>query len=408
MRRRIPFVSTALLVAGTLLAQGPQWQASLPSVTRAGVHAVLLSPELMGRSRIDLGDIRLLDSLGVEVPYVLRAQPTMPPRDVFVPCTLLRNEVVPRHTLVELERPADHALEGLHIRVRPADVHKRVRVTGSDDRRHWYMVKDDHLAAEGALGDPPYQVLSVPLPRSDYRYFRIDLNDSLTPPMRVLAVGYFTVDVPMPRYTEAAPLRWTQQDSAGITRIHVVGDQLLPIDRLVFAVDDTALFHRNGSIQEKRTITTGRGRHRQMRTEMDQLASFAIGSDLARVIDPGTLRADTFDLVIDNGDDRPLHFNALRAYAIEQLLLAQLEPGMVYQLVTGDPTRSAPQYDLAHFSAQLPLPLDTLMASSPTMIPHVAAADHRFDPGRRWVWAAILVLMAGMGWLAVRLLRRTE
>lgn len=191
MERSSKLCAAALLLAAVAHAQRPMWEAALPVVGQAGVHAVVLSPELLGRSRMDLGDLRLLDSTGREVPYLVHRPPALPVQEVFVPYTVLRNEALAGRTEVELERPANELMEELDIRVRPADVRKWVRVTGSDDRVHWYMVKDDHLVAQGAIGRPPYQVLTVPVPRGDHRYYRITLNDSLTPPMQVLAVGHY-------------------------------------------------------------------------------------------------------------------------------------------------------------------------------------------------------------------------
>ena len=394
------------LIAHAATAQGPTWTAPLPAVEQSEIHAVMLGPEWMGLSRSDLGDLRLLDSAGAEVPYVLRGQ-VLTHSSSFVPYALLRNEVLPKATVIELERPVDKPLEDLEIWVRPADVRKPIRITGSDDRTHWYMVKDEHVVAQGARGDPPHQVLSVNVPRGDYRYYRITMNDSLTPPMRVLGVGHFTDQAPARRYAPSVPLDFDQQDPARMTILHVRAKLPLAVDRLLFAVSDTSAFHRTAQLRAWRTVTSRERRRERTTRYTETVANFTIASDLAPVIDLSTVRLDTFDLVIDNGDDRPLHFAHLEALAAEQLLITRLDQGQHYRLTTGDPDRSAPKYDIAHFAKDL-APVDTLIPGSPAALPPQLAASPGFHPARWWVWAAIIALMAGMGWMALRMLRKPE
>ncbi len=407
MFRQRDLLIAALLIAQTAIAQTPTWTAPLPAVTQSGIHAVMLGPEWMGLSRSDLGDIRLLDSAGVEVPYLLREQ-ALTHASAFEAYPLLRNEVLPKSTVIELERPKDQQIQDLEIWVRPADVYKPVRITGSDDRAHWYMVKDEQVVAQGARGDPPHQVLSINVPRSDYRYYRITLNDSLTPPMRVLGVGRFADKAPVRRFAPSVPLLFTQSDTARTTVVHVASAHPLAIDRLRYAVSDTIAFHRTGELRAWYSRVTQEGRRNRTVRYAETIATFTIASDLAPVIDLPTTRADTFDLVIQNGDDRPLHFTKLEALSAEHLLVAKLDQGMNYHLVTGDAERFAPQYDIAHFAKELEAPLDTLSLGAPEALPAKVTTAPGFDPSKWWVWAAIIVLMAGMGLMAVRMLRKEE
>lgn len=396
------------LQAGVLFAQTPMWSAKLPRVERAGLHAITLDAHLLGASRADLGDIRLLDSSGAQVPYVIHEVRSPASSGVFQPYTLVRNETLPEQTIVEFERPDQEAIERLHIWIRPLDAEKKVRITGSDDRKAWFMVKDEHLAVQGARGDPPHQVLIIDLPRSDYRYFKLALNDSLTAPMRVLGVGTFGVGTSeQPRYMDAGPLSFIQKDSAGSTVLSVRNDHPMLVERLSFEVADTSGFHRNGRLRSWETITMGNRRKRSRTWVSNDLATFTIASDNAALIPIAPARVDTFDLVVDNGDDRPLRFTDLRGWIVQRLLMAELRPGISYLLTTGDAALNAPRYDMAHFKNELPTPMDTLVHETPTMTVRTVGEAQVFDPAKWWVWVAILGLIGGMGWMAIRMLRRS-
>ncbi len=404
MRRRIELLLVGVMIARAALAQ-PQWRAAVPSVDRSGLHAIVLAPELIGLSRTDLGDLRLVDSTGNDVPFVLRRSSAGPVHSRFVPYTLLRNEVLPKSTVVELERPADRQLDELHIWIRPVDVKKHVRITGSDDRERWYMVKDEHVVTQGARGDPPHQVLLVDLPRSDYRFFRIALNDSLTDPMQILGVGHFAEEAARAQYTATA-IKWEQHDSASFTHLRITAPHPLPVERIVYAVQDTVPFHRTGHMHVVRTLLQRNGRRERPERIKETLATFTLTSDDDFAIDlPGT-REDTFELTIDNGDDRPLRFTAVQVFNTQQVLLAYLEPGMRYSLTTGDATLSPPDFDMAHFAEELPPPVDTLSTGSLEPLPQKARTQPLFDPSKWWIWAIIVALMAGMGLMAVRMLRK--
>ena len=373
----------------------------MPACTRSS-----LSPELVGLSGNNTHDLRLLDSTGQEVPYVIRVAKAGPVRSRFVAYPLLRNEALPQRTEVELERPVDRQLDELQIWIRPVEVSKKVRITGSDDRTNWYMLKDEHVVAQGAQGDPPHQVLNIRIPRSDYRYFRITLNDSLTPPLRILGVGRFAEMALAARYTEAS-VRWTQQDTAGRTILQISSSHPVPVERITYAVRDTLPFQRSGNFVVTRTINTRKGRRELIEERKESLDHFTLASAGDHEILLPCSHEQRFELVIENGDDRPLQFDAIQVYQTERTLIAHLQPGMRYHLTTGDSKEHAPNYDLARFEEPL-TPIDMLAHGPLTAIPQAANAGPAFDPSQWWVWALILVLMAGMGWMAVRMLRKAD
>ncbi len=407
MRSRTELWLIGCLFASNLHAQSPRWSASVPEVKEAGVYAITLSPELLGGSRADLGDIRLIDAAGANVPYVQRDVFGPSVTGQFLPFELVRNEVLKHSTVIELERPADEVLDELQIWIRPSDTEKGVRITGSDDRSNWYMVKDEHLVAQGSRGDPPHQVLSVRLPRSDYRYLRLSLNDSLTAPMKVLGVGRFSSGHSAGRqFVEAGPVEFTRTDSAGETRLLVMLPASLLAERIAFRVADTVAFRRDVRIEVQKQGTMRKGRHTVPTSWKQVLARGTIASDRALYIDLPATQLDTFRIVVSNGDDRPLQFTDLHVLAVKRVLLARLEPGVQYRLATGDPALSPPRYDMAHFAEDLPTPLDTLRHAAPVDAFTSAEAGPLFDPAQVWVWVAILALLVLMGWMAARMLRK--
>jgi len=147
-------------------------------------------------------------------------------------------------------------------------------------------------------------------------------------------------------------------------------------------------------------------RHVRKQHWLEQMGSFMIRHGEGASFSLMPSRLDTFELRIDNGDDKPLRISSVKAQCRERVLLARLEPGMAYRLMVGNEQLAPPRYDMAHFANDLPSPLSTLNHGALELLPKPEAAKPRFDPSSMWVWAAIVALILGMGWMAMRMLRK--
>ncbi len=394
----------ALLLGAALHAQQPAWRASLGPVERSGLYVVRLTPEVVGRSKPTLDDVRIVAPDTALVPYVARIAHAQLSRAVTVPFAMLRNERVGRSTVVELEVPAGTLVDGLSLNIRNAEVAKSARITGSDDRRRWYMVKDEHLGLSGGGDTRSLRWLDLPL--SDHRYYRIELNDSLTAPVQVLSVGHTLQARSEGRYEPITTARWDRVDEDGRTLIRITADHPLVVDRVHFEVADTTPWRRSWTLSTTRQEQRKVRRRTELHRWTEELGNGTIAS-YGRPVIPGPGKAvDTLFLTIENGDDRPLRITVIEALQLERVLLTNLEAGIPYVLTTGDPAAMPPRFDLAHFQDSLPAPEDTLMVGSLTAAPRTAAGKP-FDVARAWVWAAMLGVGAAAAWGALRAMRRT-
>jgi hypothetical protein len=258
----------------------------------------------------------------------------------------------------------------------------------------------------GTRGDPPHQVLSINLPKSDYRYLRLTLNDSITAPVQVIDVGRYVGGSSLEaRFVAASATPFAQQDSGSTSVLHVRLDAPVLVERIALGVRDSVRYRRSGQVRSWRRVAVREGRRRTSRRSQVDQGGFVISSDGAAAFQVPATRLDTFEVLIHNGDDRPLRFDRLRLEARHRILLAQLRPGMTYRLTSGTPDLRPPTYDMANFADDLVPPLDTLAHGMVHRLPAPAATGPAFDPTTAWVWGAILLLMALMGWMAYRLLR---
>lgn len=204
---------------GGAIAQ--QWKAEVPTVENAGLYRIELSAEIIARSVQNLEDVRIIERSGTMVPFVLDLPESGSKVEREMPFDILRNEKLDHYTIVELQGYEGEIIEAIYLSVRNAWVVKDATITGSDDRKNWYALAQQRV--EPAYGGPePCGALCeaiLRIPPSDYPYYRIEINDSLTPPIKVESAEWFTTVEVGTGWTPMEGLVWRQAESSGITRI---------------------------------------------------------------------------------------------------------------------------------------------------------------------------------------------
>lgn len=397
-------LSLALCCAVVAAAQRPHWRTTLPPVQQSGLHAVRLSPEVVGRSKPGLQDIRLMAPDSTLVPYVVRTEPEAISAARAIPFAVLRNERVGRRTVVEFEVPAGTLVDGLELGIRNAQVDKRARITGSDDRLHWYMVKDEGLTLTGEGEARSLRWMDLPL--SDHRYYRIELNDSLTPPVQVLSVGHTMQARSEGHYVSAGQVRWDRLEEKGHTLFRIYGGHPLVIDRIHYTTTDTLPYRRQAELYTMRSEwRTERRQGKVLHRWREDLGTGILASDQRTILQGPGMAVDNLYIAVRNGDDRPLSITTLDVLQRQRTLLAPLGPGITYTLTTGDPEAAAPQFDMAYFSDSLPPIVATLQLPALIPVAAVEAEEVPFDLSSVWVWIAIVVVGGLSAFAAVRALR---
>lgn len=401
---RCGLMAYAAMLAAVVQAQ--RWKAELPTVDSAGLHAIVLSPEMIGRSSAGAADVRIQDAAGNAMPYVFAVAQARTEEVGWAPFNVIRNEATSRWTIVELEKPAGEPfVEEIRLTIRNTNAMKSMRITGSDDKHNWYMLADGLLM--GAWSSPGRTQQIISIPASDYRFVRLALNDSLTPPLQILAAEWRHATSIAGTWTDIDDATWAISDSAGISRIRVTCPYDATIDRIEFVVEDTGRYLRTCAIERMFETTTGRDHKRRVQTRSDRSLTFQLSSDDPALVDVPALQLDTFTIVIDNGDDRPLKIADIKLKQLRRWLLADLQPGRHYTITTGDPKRQAPQYDMVHFKDRLRSPIATLQHGPLVALATAAPEGPAIDPSRWWIWAGLVAVLGLVGFMAVRMLRET-
>jgi hypothetical protein len=401
------------LLAGAALAwAGASLERSVP-VDAAGRVAVRLHREVYEAARPDLGDLRVLDETGREVPYVVdRAEPSSALSDLR-PAVRNRGWRADGAATAVLDFGGRVAKGRLALRLSGDSFRRRVAVEGGEDGTQWTTLVDEAWVF-AVPGPEPARYEAVDLPGNDFPLLRVvahpapgeagrpSIEDAWVPGRaRVVAR-----DEPLePRWSGVTEAR------AGETWLALdLGARHQPFHALELDVGDGRFF-REVRVEARRDPRrpgdparweeVGRG-------AVYRLEHGARRRECLRVEARGRERA--LRVRVLDRDDRPLQVRAVTVRVpAERLLFEAARPGL-FRLTFGDPARPAPSYDLARTVLDVGA-WGQAAREAPLGPPRrVATAD---VDARPWTerqpalaWAALLAVVLALGALTRGALRR--
>ena len=364
---------------------------------------IVVPAEVYIRAEIRLPDLRIVDDLGREVPYVLQARQGST-RTQMRSTRVRETSFAPgQFTQVVLdlgENPSFH--NAVQVITAEPDFITWVEVDVSDTARDWRIVRDRspifRFHKENLEGNQTLRYSD-----SNARYLRLRFLDGAKPFPLVTATAAYDVSESAERAPVLAPLkpdtRAKPQESRWRTE---AGAALLPVAEVRFEAEQAEFRRRvrvssseDGEIWE----TRGAGeiyRFRQGDTLLERL----------QVDFPEAWGLRYWRVEVVNGNDPPLTGARPVLCATPRHVVFRQEPGRSYRLLYGQSEAKAPQYEMARLAD--PRVLDT--ASTGALAPEEINTAY-MDP-RPWteqhpfvLWVALGVAVVILGYSALRALQ---
>jgi hypothetical protein len=353
-----------------------------------------------GMAREDLGDLRLYDGTN-QVPYELRTEQA----------STASQESEAK--ILNLVRKGDHT--EFDLDVSPATEYNRIRLTL--DHKDFLVTatvegRDRLVGGKASSNQNPSTLFdfsrenlgsnsTITLPLWSFRYVHVRLSPGILPN----DVKRATVDQLQEKkaqWTDAGNCRLGEpQKRKTVFTCEVPAG--VPIDRLRFDVaGDQVNFRRSVSVSDEKGLQIGAGNISRIR--MNRGGTTVDYEDLDIRIFTTHPR---LTITVDNGDDPPLQFDAVRPQLLERRLYFEPHGRTSLKLYYGDRKLSAPVYDYAKFFRE-----DAGAARAQLGAEMKNAAFTERPDDRPWserhkgvLWVAMLAAVAVLTVLAVRGLR---
>lgn len=351
----------AVLLAGCLavlpsilaLAQGgePHFRFERPVLPgAAGPNRLEPDVPLLAHAAGGMADLRLFDTGGREVPYLLVDPPRREPE--WRVGRILPMVATKTASGFEVDLGTGATIDRVRITGLPAPFLKRFRLEGGGDRSRWTL-----LVPQGTLFDLPEEKLhrlDVEIPAGDFRYLRLTWDDASSARMPLPGkVEAELVRAADPRKPARVPITFERRPSEpGKSRFRLH----LPAARLpVMALDLEVSGGPSGPLLRAATVTEGR----LSKDGGAEIAPVRLGeATLRRAVRDGLSAADLripvsqpegadLELTVDDGSNPPLDLAGVTA-ELAPLPWIYFEAAGTAPLTArfGDPRAAAPRYDL--------------------------------------------------------------
>ncbi|HSY75746.1 MAG TPA: hypothetical protein VK890_02750, partial [Bacteroidia bacterium] len=186
----------------TAYAQSYTWQAKLDSITSDGFYKIQLTPAITSKTQPSFSDLRIYDVQNKEVPYILQVEKPATYAELFKEYKISSLEKEKKLTRLILENPEKKKIDNIQLVIKNADVTNSLRLSGSDDKKQWYIIKDNYVISDVYSNQATSTVKIFDFPLSDYQFFKIEISDSASPALNILKAGYYDSYTEDAKYTE--------------------------------------------------------------------------------------------------------------------------------------------------------------------------------------------------------------
>lgn len=351
MLRKISWL-IVILAGFNVQAQDFNFRADIPVVSEKGYYSTALSPVLVGKQGGDLADLRLLNVESQEIPYLLRKEQAASINSLFKEYEII-DKVYKKNAISHLifSNPDKKAIDNISFIVKNTDVQKRARLSGSDDKQNWYVIKNNYLLHSMKNEEETTELKILNFPLSDYTYFKLEINDNWRLPINILRVGYYDTEMVRGQSTQFDFVITEQKDSLKTSYIQLDLPDTTYIERLKLDVSGAEYYSRYTKVMVKRMYTN---RKKKKVESYEFVGSFDLNSNSSNEFSFNGVATRTLYLEIDNKDNPPLKIERVTGSMLNQYVVAELEPGSKYSLNFGNDKLRAPQYDIVKFEDQIP------------------------------------------------------
>lgn len=325
-----------------------KYHAKLDSVKSAGFYKIELPPAFVAKSNAALSDIRIVDARGKFVPYITSANMPHVNSEVFVSFPEVKSNA-DTGTAYVIENKYGAPINRLWLNLTNTAVSRTVNLYGSDDTQKWFAIEEDIALQTATRGNDNSYMQAIIFPTINYKYLKVLVNDRHKAPLKFLQAGIYTDRSVLNSAVSVPVLNFGVTDTGKTTHITInLSDNYL-VNTIRLSIDSPKFYKRNV------TVYAYNNQKRQLISNTDVMS----GKDGDVFINAKTSK---LEIEIANGDNPPLHLTCVNLWQTDNQLIAFLEAGQPYKLLTGDAAATDPDYDLKFFTDSIHVQLPKISA----------------------------------------------
>ncbi|MBC8468772.1 MAG: DUF3999 family protein [Planctomycetes bacterium] len=374
IRIRILMTATALLLAGIVNSvfaiELTEWKYKVEVAIEEGAGEyckLILTPDVYNDARPDLGDIRLVNTSGEQVPYVLVRPKDTTESQKYEPDVINRSTNADIAAMVTLDFGKKTVKNSIEVITDGNNFRRAVKVEGSNDNIEFFtLVEQAYIFA--VTYNRRFE--QIDLPKNDYRYLRITVRPMITEeksPVIDEVRAFKTEKSLAERNSVEMTLIEQIEDEKSNSSIYVYDlvYRRLPVSEIELEVADDS-FYRYVTIEgrdaETREVKVYSEDNRQRTRNIEVKWERIINNTIYRYTDANEQKHERLALSIPSGsrihrylkitirnyDDRPVGIKSASAKMIAHKIVFTNIDDVVPTLYVGSEDARTPQYDLEY------------------------------------------------------------
>ena len=404
--RKLPFIILTLL-SWSLFGQNFGYKVNVDSVSESGYSKILLSPEITSKMNAQFFDIRLYDAKKNEVPYLFHQEQRTKEQDLFVEYKIIEKQHFQNrfYTRLVIHNPNKTKINNIVLRIKNADVRKRLKLNASYDNKSWYVLKDNYYYNSIVSENNTSEIRVFNFPLSDYTYYELLIEDYFDNPINILQAGYYNRVVENGKYSTLKNIIYISKEikKETIIAIPTKGNY---VDQISFEIDAPKYYLREAEVNVLRDF---KGKNKTTRSE-ETIATFNLVSNSRNTLFLDNIKEDTLFVRIKNNDDVPLKIKNISLFQLNKYLTADLTANQSYHLLFSNKNAQKPNYDLKYFADSIAANIKVIGTSGVEKISNseTAKSTSGFSLEKYWLWIVILVVATLLIFMSVSLVRENK
>ncbi len=373
MTRSAIFVSVAVILLAGMINNVfafdlTQWKYQAAVTVEDGTDQycrLSLTPDIYNAARGDLGDVRLVDTDGEQIPYVLAKPKDITKRQKYSQVVINRSTGADKAAMITLDFGEKVIKNSIEVETGGNNFRRAAKVEGSNDNIEFFTLAE-YAYVFAVSFDRRFE--QIDLPPNDYRYLRITVLPMATEEkgpvideVRAFKIGESFTE----RQTvEMAPIEHSEDEKNNSSiYIYDLAYCRLPVSEIELDIADDS-FYRYVSVAgrdaEKRKVKIASEDNRQRFKKVEVRWQGIINDTIYRYTSTDGKKHERLILRIPSGrrvyryiritirnyDDRPAIVNSASANMIAHKIVFENKDNAAPVLYVGSESARAPRYDL--------------------------------------------------------------
>lgn len=392
------FTIIFLTLCITLKAQQFEYKANIENIQQSGFHKIKMPYNVLAKMYLQQNDLRIYDEQNKEIGFVWQQQ-----KDNLTQKQLQEFPIVQKQkendkqTHVIVKNTATSAINNLVLFLQNTEAKRWVNISGSSNANNWFIIKENVLLDDVFVNDDIATVKIVQLPLINYAYLKITFLGENILPANILKAGIFKEKFVVSYYDSLpAPIIHQVDSSDKKTYLYVNFAENFLIDKITLDVEAPKFFKRFFSLYNNKT-------------QQESLLNNTIISASESSYKINSTKTNSLLFVIENQDNSPLKFKAVKAFQIQKYIIAYLEQEKKYHIQFADSFATKPQYDVQYFADSIKQMVETASIGKIEIMKnetqHVVIATKKKNI---FIWVTVVLAIAVLAFFTFKMMNEVN